>query len=293
MADRGSVMLGTFLSVMDATVVNVAMPHMMGSFGEDLLTITWVSTAYSIAEIIMVTMAAWWTTLLGRKRLFLFSMALFIFGSILAGTAILHQMILYRVMQGIGGGSLMPCSQAIARETFPPAEQGMAMAIYTWALCWRPHRPGGRRMAGRQLRLAVGVLHQRAVLHSRAADGQRVRARSALSEARRGACRLDRHHPADRGLTAVQVVLERGEEVDWFASNWIVADGGRAVGLVALVIWELASEPMINFRLFKNRPLTVGSGIGSAWLRALRLEFLLPQFTENLLTIRRIRPGWC
>ncbi|MGH7249048.1 MAG: MFS transporter, partial [Pseudomonadota bacterium] len=64
-------MIGTFLSVMDATVVNVAMPHMMGSFGQDLLTITWVSTAYSIAEIIMITMAAWLTTLLGRKRLFL------------------------------------------------------------------------------------------------------------------------------------------------------------------------------------------------------------------------------
>jgi DHA2 family multidrug resistance protein len=101
-----SVMLGTFLSVMDATVVNVAMPHMMGSFGEDLLTITWVSTSYSIAEIIMVTMAAWWTALLGRKQLFLLSMGLFIFGSILAGTATtLHQMILYRVIQGIGAAA--------------------------------------------------------------------------------------------------------------------------------------------------------------------------------------------
>src|SRR5579885_1869410 len=76
----GSVMIGTFLSVMDATVVNVAMPHMMGSFGQDLLTITWVSTAYSIAEIIMITMAAWWTMLLGRKQLFLLSMLLFIVG---------------------------------------------------------------------------------------------------------------------------------------------------------------------------------------------------------------------
>src|SRR5215472_2209459 len=110
-----SVMLGTFLSVMDATVVNVALPHMMGSFGTDLLTITWVSTAYSIAEIIMITMASWWTALLGRKRLFLASMAVFIVGSALAGTArTLHQMILYRVLQGVGGGSLMPCSQAIA-----------------------------------------------------------------------------------------------------------------------------------------------------------------------------------
>src|SRR5690242_18847819 len=82
-----SVMLGTFMSVMDVTVVNVAMPHMMGSFGSDLLTITWVSTAYSIAEIIMVTMSSWWTTLLGRKRFFMFSMVLFLFGSFLAGAS--------------------------------------------------------------------------------------------------------------------------------------------------------------------------------------------------------------
>lgn len=106
------------------------MPHMMGSFGQDLLTITWVSTAYSIAEIIMITMAAWWTMLLGRKQLFLVSMFLFFVGSVLAGTSkTFGQLIFYRVLQGIGGGSLMPCSQAIARETFPPAEQGMAMAI--------------------------------------------------------------------------------------------------------------------------------------------------------------------
>src|SRR5579862_7907767 len=127
-----SVMLGTFLSVMDVTVVNVAMPHMMGSFGSDLLTITWVSTAYSIAEIILVTMSSWWTTLLGRKRFFLFSMVLFLFGSFLAGASrSLVQMIVARVIQGIGGGGLIPCAQAIARETFPPAEQGMAMAIFS------------------------------------------------------------------------------------------------------------------------------------------------------------------
>src|SRR5215472_538591 len=99
-----SVMLGTFLSVMDATVVNVALPHMMGTFGQDLLTITWVSTAYSIAEIIMITMSAWWTTVLGRKRLFIFSMLLFTLGSVLAGTSkTFTQMIFYRVLQGIGG----------------------------------------------------------------------------------------------------------------------------------------------------------------------------------------------
>lgn len=98
-----------------------------------------VSTAYSIAEIIMITMAAWWTMLLGRQQLFLVSMFLFIVGSVLAGTSkTFGQLIFYLVLQGIGGGSLMPCSQAIARETFPPAEQGMAMAIYSMGVVTAP-----------------------------------------------------------------------------------------------------------------------------------------------------------
>src|SRR5271163_1291416 len=135
----GSVMLGTFMSVMDVTVVNVAMPHMMGTFGSDLLTITWVSTAYSIAEIIMVTMSSWWSTLLGRKRFFMFSMVLFLIGSFMAGAShSLSQMIISRVLQGIGGGGLIPCSQAIARETFPPSEQGMAMAIFSMGVILAP-----------------------------------------------------------------------------------------------------------------------------------------------------------
>src|ERR1700689_5723905 len=112
-----SVLTGTFLSVMDVTVVNVAMPHMMAAFGQNLLSITWVSTAYSIAEIIMITMTAFWSTLLGRKRLFLISMAILIAGSALAGTSrTFSQMLVYRVMQGIGGGALIPASQAITRE---------------------------------------------------------------------------------------------------------------------------------------------------------------------------------
>jgi MFS transporter, DHA2 family, multidrug resistance protein len=134
-----SVLTGTFLSVMDVSVVNVAMPHMMGSFGKDLLSITWVSTAYSIAEIIMITMTAFWSTLLGRKRLYLISITIFIVGSMLAGTAqSFAQLLCFRVVQGIGGGTLIPASQAITREKFPPAEQGMAMALYSMGVMLAP-----------------------------------------------------------------------------------------------------------------------------------------------------------
>ena len=141
-----SVMLGTFLSVMDATVVNVAMPHMMGTFGTDLLTITWVSTAYSIAEIIMVTMSSWWTTLFGRKRLFMFSMVLFMIGSILAGASrTLAQMIFSRVLQGIGGGSLMPCPRLSRARRFRPPSRAWRWRSSAWASSWRPR--WGRRWA--------------------------------------------------------------------------------------------------------------------------------------------------
>lgn len=134
-----SVLTGTFLSVMDVTVVNVAMPHMMAAFHQDLLSITWVSTGYSIAEIIMITMTAFWSTLLGRKRLFLISMTIFIVGSALAGTSqTFGQMLVYRILQGIGGGSLIPAAQAITRERFPPAEQGMAMALFSMGVMLAP-----------------------------------------------------------------------------------------------------------------------------------------------------------
>jgi DHA2 family multidrug resistance protein len=293
----GSVMIGTFLSVMDATVVNVAMPHMMGSFGQDLLTIAWVSTAYSIAEIIMITMAAWWTMLLGRKQLFLVSMFLFIVGSVLAGTSkTFGQLIFYRVLQGIGGGSLMPCSQAIARETFPPAEQGMAMAIYSMGVVtapaigpvvggWLVDNYGWQWVFYINVPFCVvGILMVSAFVHD-------------PPYLKRGVAAIDWGGIIllTIGLTAAQVVLERGQEVDWFASNWIVFGAAvAALALAALVGWEMfyADEPIVDFRLFRNVPLSVGCGLGVVIGFALfGSSFLLPQFTQELLNYPAYQAG--
>ncbi len=291
-----SVMLGTFLSVMDVSVVNVAMPHMMGSFGEDLITITWVSTAYSIAEIIMVTMSAWWATMLGRKRLFLASMMLFTTGSVLAGTSrTFGQMLAYRVLQGIGGGSLIPCSQAIARETFPPAEQGMAMAVFAMGVTlapaigpvlggWLVDNYGWQWVFYINVPFCIaGVVMVSAFVHD-------------PPYLKRGFERIDWIGIVllSAGLTAMQVVLERGERVDWFASRWIVAGTALAVSsLVALVVWELrSSEPIINFRLFRNRALRVGSTLGALVSFVLfGSTFLLPQLTQDLLDYPAFQAG--
>jgi DHA2 family multidrug resistance protein len=278
-----SVMLGTFMSVMDVTVVNVAMPHMMGGFGADLLTITWVSTAYSIAEIIMITMSSWWSTLLGRKRFFMFSMVLFLVGSFLAGASqSLGQMILARILQGIGGGGLIPCAQAIARETFPPAEQGMAMAVFSMGVILAPALGptlGGWLVDNMSWRWVFYITFVHDPLYLK-----------------RGVQKIDWTGIAllTIGLSTFQLVLERGEEVDWFSSNLIVIGTIVAsVSLVGLVVWELyTDEPVINLRLLANRQLRIGTTLNAVIGFVLfGSSFALPQWTETLLGYPAFQAG--
>ena len=291
-----SVLTGTFLSVMDVTVVNVAMPHMMAAFNQSLLSITWVSTAYSIAEIIMITMTAFWSTLLGRKRLFLFSMAIFIAGSALAGTSqTFGQMLTYRVIQGLGGGALIPAAQAITREKFPPAEQGMAMALFSMGVMlaptvgpvlggWLIDHWGWRWIFYINVPIAIaGFTMVTAFVHD-------------PPYLKRGLERVDWVGIGllTVGLTTLQLVLERGQAFGWFASNWII--GGAVVAtvtVVGLVVWELINkEPIINFRLFRNLRLSIGSGLGSIIGFALfGSTFLLPQMTQEVLGYPAFRAG--
>ncbi|MDH3604809.1 MAG: MFS transporter, partial [Candidatus Tectomicrobia bacterium] len=135
----GTVVLGSFVSVMDFSIVNVAMPQMLSTFGVSLDAITWVAVSYSIAEIILVTMAAWFSSLFGRKRFFVYSFILFTAASMLCGAArSLEVMIIARILQGIGGGGLIPVTQAIMLETFPENERGMAMALFTMGVAIAP-----------------------------------------------------------------------------------------------------------------------------------------------------------
>ncbi len=291
-----SVLLGSFVSVMDSTIVNVSMPHMMGSFGTDLIDITWVSTAYSIAQIIMITMAAWWSALLGRKRLYLFSMALFLAGSVLAGLSqTLTQMIVFRVIQGIGGGSLMPVSQAIVREKFPPEEQAVAMSLYAMGVILAPAIGpviGGLIVdsMGWPWVFYVNVpfcIIGMMMVSSFVQDPPYLK---------RGLRKIDWGGLIllGVGIITLQIVLERGEKLDWFASNWIIAGAIIAVlSLAALVAWEMrVEEPIANFRLFANRPLAVGAiYIAIISFALFGSTFILPQYTETLLGYTAYQTG--
>jgi len=291
-----TVMLGTFMAVMDVSVVNVALPHMMGTFSVDLSEVTWVATGYAIAQILVMTMSGWLSAIVGRKRLYVGSMVVFIVGSVLAGTArSFGAMLLYRAIQGAGGGAMIPVALSILRETFGKAQQGMAMAVYGMGVVLAPAI--GPVLGGwltdtygwpwifyinvpvsvPALLLALALLRDPPYL-------------------RRGVARIDWAGLAllAVGLTSLQLVLERGQEEDWFASRWIVAGTVVAVAaLAALAVWELrARHPVVNVRLFGNGPLALSSVIGLVFGVALfGTTFMLPQFTQTLLGYPAFQSG--
>jgi MFS transporter, DHA2 family, multidrug resistance protein len=283
-----AVMSGTFLAVMDVSVVNVSLPHMMGHFGQNLSAITWVATSYGIAEILSITMAGWWSTLLGRKRLYLASLALFTLGSMLAGTAqTFPQMLLYRSLQGFAGGILTPLSQAILRETFPPRQQAMAMSIFGMGVVLAPALGP---ILGGWLTDNYGWpwIFYINVPVSIVAIGMVNAFVTDPAYLRRGIARVDWVGMAllAAGLTGMQIVLERGNEHNWFASRWIIVGTVLTLAtLIFLVVWELRiGEPIVNIRVLRNTALSAGAGVGFLFgIAFFGTTFSLPQLTQHLL----------
>ena len=283
----GTVVLATYVAVIDVTIVNVAMPQMLGTFGVSLDAITWVAVAYSIAEIVMVTMASWFTRLMGRKRFYLCCLALFTVASVLSGMSrSLEMMILTRVLQGIGGGALIPMSQAIMLETFPQEEHGMAMAFFMMGVVVAPAM--GPVLGGWltdtygwpwifYINVPIGLASIFLVM-------------TFLTESPhmpQGLAKIDGFGIVLLvvGLTSLQLFLERGESKDWFTSNFIVVMAALALtSLTALVVWELhVEEPVVNLRVFKNIPFVSGTTLGFVFgMTTFGSIFLIPLFLQQL-----------
>ncbi len=291
-----AVMFGTFISVMDANIVNMAMPHMRGTFGVDLSMVTWVATIYTIAQVIMIIMAAWWSKLLGRKRYYLWSVVIFTVGSILAGTSTTFtEMLIYRVIQGFGGGGLIPISQAILRESYPPKQHGMAMAIFAMGVVLAPAM--GPIVGGYLTEeygwpwifyvnvpfAAVGLF----LVNAYVKDPPYLK--RGIEKVDWGGIFL-----ITVGLVGLQVFLERGQEENWFESGWITLTAIVTVAaLVILVFWELRNpEPIINFRVLRSVSLSAGTGVILIFgIVMFGVTFILPQFLQGLLGYTPIDAG--
>ncbi|RMD84872.1 MAG: DHA2 family efflux MFS transporter permease subunit, partial [Candidatus Dadabacteria bacterium] len=135
----GVVTVSTFMEVLDGTIVNVSLPHIAGSLGATPIDSTWVLTSYLIANAIVLPLSAWFSSLFGRKNFYMACVFLFTASSLLCGLApSLGALVLFRIIQGAGGGGLQPSTQAIMVDTFPPQKRGMGMAIYAMTVVVAP-----------------------------------------------------------------------------------------------------------------------------------------------------------
>ncbi|MGH7842967.1 MAG: MFS transporter, partial [Candidatus Binataceae bacterium] len=134
-----AVMLGAALETLDGSILNVSLPHMQGSFSASVDEIAWVLTSYLVANGVMIPMTGWIAGRYGRKRYFLASVATFVLASASCGAArSLNEMVVFRLLQGVAGAAMIPLSQAILMESFPPQEQQLAMAMWGMGLMVAP-----------------------------------------------------------------------------------------------------------------------------------------------------------
>jgi DHA2 family multidrug resistance protein len=257
-----AVMVGTFMEVLDTTVVNVALPHIAGSLSATPEEATWALTSYLVANAIILPMTGWLANFFGRKRLLMASVTGFTVASFFCGFAPnLAWLIVFRIIQGAAGGGLQPLSQAILLEVFPPAERGKAMAFWALGIVVAPMLGpvlGGWLTDSYSWRwifyinIPVGIL---ALIMTRmfVFDPSYIRRKSqTVDYIGMGLLVI--------GIGALQVLLDKGQEEDWFSSRFITALAIMAVaGLASFIMRELQTEhPVVDLRVFRIRTYATG-----------------------------------
>ncbi|MFA5143404.1 MAG: DHA2 family efflux MFS transporter permease subunit [Candidatus Omnitrophota bacterium] len=257
-----AVMLATTLEVLDTTITNVALPHIAGNLGVTPHEATWVITSYLVSNAIILPAAAWLSGFFGRKRILMICTVVFTLASLLCGAAgSLGFLLFARVLQGVGGGALMPISQAILLESFPREKQGMAMAAFGMCVILAPIIGpviGGWLTDNYNWRwiffinLPIGIL---AILMTNVfvEDPPYIKKDNAMID-------YVGFFLMAIGLGTLQIVLDKGQEVDWFQAPWLCrASVAVVVSLIAFVLWELrVKNPVVNLRIFKDMNFSAG-----------------------------------
>jgi DHA2 family multidrug resistance protein len=285
------VAMAAFMEVLDTSIANVALPHMAGNLGASNDESTWVLTSYLVSNAIVLPISGWLASVFGRKRFFLLCILIFTLSSLFCGAApTLGILIVFRVMQGVGGGGLQPMAQSILADTFPPQQRGMAFALYGITAVMAPTI--GPTLGGWitdnyswrwifYINLPIGILTL--LLVYRLVDDPPF-----LKRLTGAGIRLDYIGISllALGVGALQIMLDKGQEDDWFGSHFIVTLACiAAVCLTALVVWELHhGEPILDLRLFKNYNFAVANLmmfiLGMILFSSL---VMLPQFLQTLM----------
>lgn len=291
-----TVSMATFMEVMDTSVANVSLAHIAGSMGAGVDESAWVLTSYLVANAIILPISGWLSDVFGRRRFYMTCVALFTASSVLCGMApSLHWLLFFRVLQGIGGGGLAPSAQAILADTFEPRQRGMAFAVYGLAVVFAPAI--GPTLGGWItdnfswrwiffINIPVGLL---ALLMSYRLLHDTPAAKQEHANIWKNGLKIDYigFGLVALGVGCLQVVLDKGQEDDWFGSHVIVAFAVLCViGVIGAFVWELfiAEDPIVDLRLlarpsflFSNILMfTVGFILNSSTV-------LLPQFVQQIL----------
>jgi DHA2 family multidrug resistance protein len=285
------VSLAAFMEVLDTSIANVALPHIAGSIGASNDESTWVLTSYLVSNAIVLPNTGWFVSLMGRKRFFLICIVLFTVSSLLCGIApTLPMLLLARVIQGAGGGGLQPMAQAILADTFPPEKQGLAFSLYGVTAVVAPSI--GPTLGGWitdnytwrwifLMNLPVGLLTLFLVF-TFIEDPPFLR-RTTLKESKIDYVGFGL---LTVGIAFLQIVLDKGQEDDWFGSHFILTLSIiSAICLVSLVLWELnVKEPILDVRLFKNVNFATSSllmlMVGAV---SFSTTVLVPQYLQSLM----------
>src|SRR5271167_2969464 len=246
----GVVTLATFMEVLDTSIANVSLPHIAGNLSASQVESAWVLTSYLVSNAIILPISAWLSTIIGRKRFYMSCVALFAVSSFLCGLApSLGMLVFFRIVQGIGGGGLQPSEQAILADTFPPAQRGMSMAVYGMAVVlapaigptlggWITDNYSWRWIFYINVPISIISLYltYRFVEDPPYLKEAGVKARKAgIDYIGLGLVAL--------GIGCLQMVMDKGQELDWFGSNWITAGLTAAVAVLGFWVWWEWNHP--------------------------------------------------
>jgi MFS transporter, DHA2 family, multidrug resistance protein len=286
-----TVALAAFMEVLDTSIANVALPHIAGDLGASTNEGTWVLTSYLVANAIVLPLGGWASNVIGRKNFFLLCITIFTVASFACGIApSLPILLLCRVVQGAGGGGLQPMAQAIMADSFDERKRGQAFALYGLVAVLAPSI--GPSLGGWitdsyswrwifYINIPVGILAY--ILVTRLIEDPPW-----IKPDRKHLMNMDYMGLAFLTLAmgGLQIMLDKGEENDWFASNFIRFFGAMfVIGIIGLVVWEFKKkDPLINLRLFKFKNFAICCFLMMLVGGVLNASTVLqPQFLQQLL----------